>query len=84
MYRQAEETIRNRRNVIYEMFPDNYCLVRKDNRRDMDPVCEVLYIGDDFSELFGLQVDMEDSHLVVVEGRNIMLRNSWGGFVRVP
>ena len=84
MYRQAEETIRGRPNAISEMFPENFCLVRMDNRREMQPVCEVLYIGDDFSELFGLQVEMEDSHLVVVEGRNIRVRNSWGGIVRVP
>ena len=84
MYRQAQEAIRLRPNAISEMFPDNYCLVRMENRREMHPVCEVLFIGDDFSELFALQVDMEDSHLVVLTGRHIELRNSWGGLVRVP
>ena len=84
MYWPAEETVRNRPNEISDLFPDNYCLVRMDNRREMHPVCEVLYIGDNFSELFGVQVDMEDSHLVVIPGRNINIRNSWGGIVRVP
>ena len=84
MYRKLEGLPKMSRNEISEAYPENFVLVRMEHRDKAYFDLEPLYIGDNFSELFGLQYDLEDSLLVIVEGLNIMIRNSWGGIVRVP
>ena len=84
MYRKLEGLPKMSRNEISEAYPENYVLVRKESRDKAYTDLEALYVGDDDNELFGLQVEMNDSLLVIVDGRNIVRRNSWGGIVRVP
>ena len=81
MYRKIEGSPRMTRNEATEHYPDNYILMQRDNRDTFDPSGIVLYVGDDFDELFSLQVDLPVSLGVVIEGINISSRLTLGDLV---
>ena len=81
MYQTVEGNPRMTRNEAMERYPNSYILIQRDNRDTFDPLCIVLYIGDDFDELFSLQVDLPVSLGVVVEGINISSRLTLGDLV---
>ena len=79
MVMRVEETLRMSRNEAAERYPDRYILMQRDNRDMFDPIGIVLYTGDNFDELFALQVDLPVNLGIVVEGSN--LQRSLGGIV---
>jgi hypothetical protein len=81
MYKKIEPVLRMTRNEASEHYPDHYILLQRDNRDMFDPMGAVLYVGDDFDELFALQVDLPVPLGVVVEGIGISRRLSLGGLV---
>ena len=81
MYKVIEETLKMTENEACLEYPDNYILMQMDSNELLDPMGTVLYIGDSFSELFALQVDLSVSLGVVLEGINISRRLSLGGLV---
>ena len=70
MYTKVEDDMRMSCNEASERYPDSYILIQRDNRDMFDPVGAVLYVGDDFNELFSLQVNLPVPLGVVVEGTN--------------
>jgi hypothetical protein len=66
-------------NEVAERYPKDYILMQRDNRDLFDPAGVVLYVGDNFTELFGLQVDLDIPLGIVVEGS--YHRCSLGGLV---
>ena len=81
MYRKIENSPKTTMNLVSEQYPDSYILMQRDNRDTFDPLGTVLYIGDDFDELFSLQVDLPVSLGVVIEGINISNRLTLGDLV---
>ena len=81
MYQPVEERPRMTRNQAMEHYPNHYILMQRDNRDTFDPLGVVLYVGDDFDELFSLQVDLPVSLGVVIEGINISSRLTLGDLV---
>ena len=79
MYEKLDPPPHMKRSEAEELYPDNYILMQKDNRDLYDPAGLVLYIGDNRSELFALQVDLDIPLCVVCEGLNLM--HSLGGFL---
>ena len=79
MYQKIEGNPRMTRNEAAERYPDMFILMKRENRNTFDPVGLVLFIGDDFDELFSLQVDLPVPLGVVIEGVN--LQRSLGGIV---
>jgi hypothetical protein len=79
MYHKIEENLRMTVNEAAERYPDSFILVQRDNEDICDPIGSVLYIGDDFDELFSLQVDSSVPLGIVIEGLNH--RRSLGGVV---
>jgi len=80
MYTRVEGNLRLTRNQASLRYPDNYILIQKENTDLLDPAGVVMFIGDDFDELFALQVDLPVPMGVVYEGVN--LQNSLGGICR--
>ena len=70
MYKKIENGLRMTENEASAHFPDSYILMQRDNRDMFDPVGAILFIGDDFDELFDLQVDLPVPLGIVIEGRN--------------
>ena len=81
MYRIIENSPRMTDNEACEAYPDNYILMQRDNQTTFNQSGIVLYVGDDFSELFALQVDLPVRFGIVIEGINISRRLSLGGLV---
>jgi len=81
MYRLIEENPRMTRNQASEEYPDSYILMQRDNRDTFDPIGVVLYVGDDYDELFSLQVDLPVRLGVVIEGINISSKMTLGDLV---
>ena len=79
MYTRIDGDLRMTCNEASERYPDNYILIQRDNRDMFDPVGVVLYVGDDYDELFSIQVDTPVPLGVVCEG--IHLQYSLGGIV---
>ena len=79
MYRKIEGSLCMTRNEACLKYPDSYILMQKDNNDVFDQMGLVLYVGDDFDELFALQVDLPVPMGVVIEGLNH--RRSLGGIV---
>ena len=81
MYRRIEGSPRMTENEACLEYPDDYVLIQRDGGGMFDPTGVILYVGDDFDELFSLQVDLPVSLGVVIEGANIQRRYSLGGIV---
>jgi hypothetical protein len=81
MYRLPEGNPRMTRNQASEKYPDSYILMQRDNRDIFDPTGVILYVGDDYDELFSLQVDLPVKLGVVIEGINISSRMTLGDLV---
>lgn len=82
MYNKIKGNPRMTTNEASELYPDNYILMQRDNDRDMfDPTGVILYVGDNFDELFALQVDLPVRLGVVIEGANISSRLTLGDLV---
>ena len=81
MYKIIENSPLMTLNQASEQYPDNYILMQRENRDTFDPLGIVLYTGDDFDELFSLQVDLPVSLGVVIEGINISNRLTLGDLV---
>jgi hypothetical protein len=77
MYRKVEGNLRMKRSEAFARFPDHYMLVQKENRDLFDPLGTVLYIGDDYYELFALGNTLNLHLGIVYEGNN--LQNDLGG-----
>jgi len=81
MYRKIGNNQKMTINEASERFPNDYFLMQMDNRDTFDPLGVVLYVGDNFDELFSLQVDLPVYLGVVVEGINISSRLTLGDLV---
>jgi len=79
MYTRVEGDLRMSCNEASDRYPDSYILIQRDNRDMFDPAGVVLYVGDDFNELFSLQVNLPVPLGIVVEGATH--RRSLGGVV---
>jgi hypothetical protein len=87
MYRKAEDNLRMTEDEASERYPDEYILMKRDNRNMLHTMGTVLYIGDDYYELSALNHSFGDSLGVesgvslgiVIEGLNHM--RSLGGIV---
>jgi len=81
MYNKIENSPYMTDNEACQKYPDNYILIQRSGNNLFEQSGVVLYIGDDFSELFALQVDLPVQFGVVIEGLNISRRLSLGGIV---
>ncbi|MCL1884658.1 MAG: hypothetical protein FWF81_13015 [Defluviitaleaceae bacterium] len=81
MYKKIENSPRMTRNQVSEEYPDKYILMQRDNRDTFDPTGVALYVGDNYDELFSLQVDLPVRLGVVIEGINISSRLTLGDLV---
>ena len=83
MYRKIDPPIRLSGFEACEMFPDECVLVRADDRNPCNSgMVTVLFVGDDFYELFSLIKFFDDSNNCgVLEGANLKRRISLGGVV---
>jgi hypothetical protein len=81
MYKKVEGSPKMTRNQASETYPDDYILMQRDNRDTFDPSGVILYIGDNFDELFALQIDLPVILGVVIEGVNISSRLTLGDLV---
>ena len=81
MYKKIENSPKVTINQASEQYPDDYILMQRDNRDTFDPLGIVLYIGDDFDELFSLQIDLPVSLGIVIEGINISNKLTLGDLV---
>ncbi|MCL1884491.1 MAG: hypothetical protein FWF81_12180 [Defluviitaleaceae bacterium] len=81
MYKKIENSPRMTESEATELYPDKYILMQMDNCDTFDPSGIVLYVGDDFDELFSLQIGLPVSLGVVIEGLNISSRLTLGDLV---
>ena len=82
MYNKINGSPRMTTNQASEAYPHDYILMKRDNDSDMfDPVGVVLYTGDNFDELFALQVNLPVKFGVVIEGVNINSKLTLGDLV---
>jgi hypothetical protein len=79
MYHKVKEQPYMTKNEAAECYPDMYTLMQRDNRDMYDPAGTVLYIGDDFDELFSLMINSNIPLGLVIEGLNH--QHSLGGIV---
>ena len=71
MYRKIEGNQRMTINEASARNPDNFILVRLDSREISNTMGTILYIGDDYGELFRLILEFDESSLcIVIEGLN--------------
>ena len=81
MYKKIENNLRMTMNEASERYPDYHILLQNEKPYMLNPVGNVLYIGDNHDELFSLQVELPIPHGVVFEGLNLQRRYSLGGIV---
>ena len=80
MYRYVEENPRMTANEASAMYPNDFILIRCDERVLSNPTGTVLYIGNDYGELFRIGRGLENpSQCIVFEGLNH--QRSMGGVV---
>ena len=80
MYQQIEPALRMTSNEASERYPDRFVIMRMDSMNPSNDMGTVLYIGDDYNELFSLILEFDDfSNCGVVEG--LYHTNSLGGIV---
>jgi hypothetical protein len=70
MYRKVEDTPHMTMHEASERYPDNFILMQMDNRDIYDPAGIVLYLGDNYNELFSLMMKFDVPLGLVVEGLN--------------
>jgi hypothetical protein len=81
MYKKIEGSPNMTLHEASEFYPDSHILLRMNETYMLNPAGVVLYIGDDYSELFALQVDLPVERGIVFEGINIQRKYSLGGIV---
>jgi hypothetical protein len=81
MYKKIEGSPRMTANEASELYPDDYLLMQLDSNDMFDPTGVILYTGDNFDELFSLQIDLPIILGVVIEGANISSRLTLGDLV---
>ncbi|MDR2166996.1 MAG: hypothetical protein LBE35_03980 [Clostridiales bacterium] len=81
MYIKIEGSPKMTENEASLRYPDNYILMQKDNKNTNNPSGVVLYVGNNFSELFALQVDLSIPLGIVIEGANLQRRLCLGGVI---
>ena len=79
MYSRVEENLHMTRSEVSERYPDSYILMQRDNRDLFDPAGNILFIGDNYDELFSLMMRSDIPLGLVVEGLNHQY--SLGGIV---
>ena len=80
MYTRVEGSPRMTANEAYERYPDSYILICWDNKNTLDDLGSVLYVGDNWRELFSLIMKQDNpTNCGVSEGLN--LQRSLGGIV---
>ena len=79
MYKKVEGNPHMTMHEASEYFPDSYILMQRDNRDIFDPAGSILYVGDDYDELFSLMMDTDTPLGLVIEGLNH--QRSLGGIV---
>lgn len=79
MYRKVESSPKMSMHEASGHYPDDYILLQMEDDFMLAPVGTVVYVGDDFSELFALQVDLPVPRGTVFEGLNLQRRHSMGG-----
>jgi hypothetical protein len=79
MYNTVENGLRMTMHEASEHYPDSYVLMQRDSVDFYEPAGIILYVGDNFDELFELQVDLPVPLGLVVEGLNH--QRSLGGIV---
>jgi hypothetical protein len=81
MYKKVDGSSVMTLHEASELYPDSHILLQMNEAYMINPAGVVLYIGDDYSELFALQVDLPVPHGIVFEGINIQRKYSLGGIV---
>ena len=81
MYKKIEKSPNVTMHEASEFYPDKYILLQMNEAYMLNPAGIVLYVGDDFSELFALQVDLPVPNGIVFDGINLQRRYSVGGLV---
>ena len=79
MYQRVENYLHMSRDEASRRYPDSYLLMQRDNRDIFEPAGVILFIGDDYDELFSIMIESDIPLGVVVEGANH--RRSLGGVV---
>jgi hypothetical protein len=78
MYKKVEGNPYMTMHEASERYPDNYVLMRRDNKDIYDPAGILPYIGDNYDELFSLMMESDVPLGLVVEGLNH--QRSLGGY----
>ena len=80
MYKKIERNQRMTTNEASVRYPESFILVQRDSRELSNAMGTVLYVGDDYDELFSLMLEIDESSLcIVIEGLNH--QRSLGGVV---
>ena len=71
MYRKIEGNLRMPLSEVRRKYIDEFVLVREDPGRFRDPMCTVLYVGDNDNEVSNLRYELENyENCVVIECLN--------------
>lgn len=70
MYRRVDECPHMTSTEAEVRYPDSFILMQRDNRDIFDPTGNILFIGDNFDELFSLMMDDDIPLGLVIEGLN--------------
>jgi hypothetical protein len=71
MYQKIEGNLRMTVNEASEKYPDSFVVIRRDNKDLSNMIGNILYVGDNFNELFSLISTFDDPSLCgVIEGLN--------------
>jgi len=81
VYKKIEPPLRMTSIEAVERYPDSYILFQSDGWNPPDDMGNVLYIGDDHSELFRLALSIDAPYSGIEEGRNHRRIPSLGGVV---
>ena len=79
MYKKIIECPHMTMHEASECYPDNYILMQRDNRDIFNPSGIILYIGDNYDELYSLMMKINVPLGLVFEGLNH--QRSLGGVV---
>jgi len=79
MYKKIEPPLRMTSNEASEQYPDSFIVVQLDSKNPPNNMGTVLYVGDNYHELFSLVTKLDTPYTGVFEGRYHRL--SLGGIV---